>query len=261
MIQLDNIRGYFPEHYRNNRLFDRYMLKEFIQLLILDYLVKTPWYRKMTFIGGTCLRLTKGIDRFSEDLDFDCKDFSQDDFLAMTNDVLRMLQRFGLKVEARDKTSSLLVTFRRSIHFPGLLFDIGLSGYRNERFLIKIEAQDQGIEYDTAIKTVKGCGFLFHVRVPADAVLCAMKVAAVLNRTKGRDLYDLMFLLPFSPPDYQFLQLRCGIGDAGTLRIAMNTLIEKTDLRMKMKDFEHLLMVPDQNLKVLRFQEFIETHL
>ncbi|MCK9626641.1 MAG: nucleotidyl transferase AbiEii/AbiGii toxin family protein [Bacteroidales bacterium] len=31
----------------------------------------------MTFIGGTNLRFVKGIDRFSEDLDFDCKDLSK----------------------------------------------------------------------------------------------------------------------------------------------------------------------------------------
>ena len=30
---------------------------------------------KIFFIGGTNLRLVKGIDRFSEDLDFDCKNF------------------------------------------------------------------------------------------------------------------------------------------------------------------------------------------
>ncbi len=31
----------------------------------------------MTFIGGTNLRLAKGIDRFSEDLGFDCKPATQ----------------------------------------------------------------------------------------------------------------------------------------------------------------------------------------
>ena len=70
MIRIETLRGYFPLQIRDNSLFDKYFLKEYIQLLILDYLSTTPFIRKITFIGGTSLRLVKGIDRFSEDLDF-----------------------------------------------------------------------------------------------------------------------------------------------------------------------------------------------
>ena len=61
------------------------MLKEYLQLLILDHLSTTPYIHKVTFIGGTNLRLIQGIDRFSEDLDFDCKDLNEEEFLAMTD--------------------------------------------------------------------------------------------------------------------------------------------------------------------------------
>ena len=54
-----------------NAVFQKHIVKEYVQLLILDYLSATEHIRKMTFIGGTNLRLAKGIDRFSEDLDFD----------------------------------------------------------------------------------------------------------------------------------------------------------------------------------------------
>ena len=57
------------------------MLKEYLQLLILDYLTTTPYIKKIALIGGTNLRLTKGIDRFSEDIDFDCKDLSKQEFI------------------------------------------------------------------------------------------------------------------------------------------------------------------------------------
>ncbi len=72
MLKLDQIREYFSPFLRENPLFQKYLLKEYIQLLILDYLSDTKWTRKITFIGGTNLRLVKGIDRFSEDIDFDC---------------------------------------------------------------------------------------------------------------------------------------------------------------------------------------------
>ena len=74
MIQIEQIRNYFPVQIRGNSGFDKHILKEYLQLMILDYLSSTPTIQKMAFIGGTNLRLVKGIDRFSEDLDFDCKD-------------------------------------------------------------------------------------------------------------------------------------------------------------------------------------------
>lgn len=97
MIEIDQIKGYFPAELRTNTTFQKYMLKEYIQLMILDFLSTSPYIQKVVFIGGTNLRLVKGIDRFSEDLDFDSKNFSQDDFTKMTDDILAFLRRSGLK--------------------------------------------------------------------------------------------------------------------------------------------------------------------
>ena len=63
----------------------------------------------------------------------------------MSDDVLVFRQRNGFKVETRDKDRSRLTAFRRSLHFPELLFNLGLSGHRDERFMLKLESQDQGI--------------------------------------------------------------------------------------------------------------------
>lgn len=93
MIQLEQIKEYFPPYLRESPSFRKYMIKEYIQLLILDYLSTTKWVTKLTFIGGTYLRLVKGIDRFSEDIDFDCKDFSEEEFNQMTDDVLHYIDR------------------------------------------------------------------------------------------------------------------------------------------------------------------------
>ena len=141
MIDFDLIKNYFPQDLRDNAQFSNDILKEYIQLMILDYLSSTPYVRKLTFIGGTNLRLVKGIDRFSEDLDFDCKDMSKEEFVAMTDDILVFLRRSGLNAVAKDRDNEKLTAFRRNIHFPQLLFDLGLTGHREKRFLIKIETQ------------------------------------------------------------------------------------------------------------------------
>jgi predicted nucleotidyltransferase component of viral defense system len=259
MIQVEQIKNYFPAQIRENSIFDKYMLKEYLQLMILDYLSSTANIRKMAFIGGTSLRLVKGIDRFSEDLDFDCKELSKDEFMEMTNGVIRFLERSGLQVEAKDQENPKLTAFRRNIYFPELLFDLGLSGHKEERFLIKVESQDQGFVYPPVITNIKGCGFFFPFPVPPDGVLCSMKIAAMLARAKGRDFYDLMFLLPQAKPDYHFLSKRCGIRDLQEFKQATTELLKTVDLKKKQKDLEHLLFNKANSEKILRFGEFVDS--
>jgi predicted nucleotidyltransferase component of viral defense system len=230
-------------------------------LLILDYLSTTKYIRKLIFIGGTNLRLVKGIDRFSEDLDFDIKEIDKEEFLQMSEDVMQFLKRNGYKVESKDKNSPKLTAFRRNIYFPKFLFDLGLSGHRDERFLIKIEAHDQGVTYPREIKNIRGCGFYFPFPVPSDAILCAMKATALLERGKGRDFYDLMFLLGQTKPDYNFLAKRIGIKNAAELKDEINKHIKITDLKTKTKDFEHLLFNKENNKRILRFEEFFKESL
>ena len=198
------------------------------------------------------------INRFSEDLGFDCKEMNKEEFLKMSDDVMRFLIRNGYKVESRDKNSSKLTAFRRNIYFPEFLFDLGLSGHRDERFLIKIEAQDQGVRYTPEIKNIKGCGFYFPFPVPADAVLCAMKVTALLERGKDRDFYDVMFLLGLTKPDYDFLAKRIGIKNAAELKVEVKKRLKIINLKTKKNDFEHLLFNMENKKQILRFEELFE---
>lgn len=258
MIPFDTIRNFFPVLWREDARFSKLMLMEYIQLLILDYLSATPWIRKLTFIGGTSIRLAKGIDRFSEDLDFDCKDLTKVEFMAMSDAVLVFLQRSGWKVEARDKPDEKLTAFRRSLYFPQLLFDMGLSGYKEERFLIKVESEDQRIDYKPVMAKIRGCGFFFTFPVPDDQVLCSMKISAMLSRHKGRDFYDAMFLLGQTSPDYGFLMARCGIKNLPELKAAIASILKTVDLGNKVRDFEHLLFQKSNSRKILLFKDFVE---
>ena len=258
MVTLNLIKNYFPEQIRNNTLLGEYMMKEYIQLSILDYLSTTQYIRKLILIGGTNLRLVKGIDRFSEDLDFDCKEMNKEEFLKMSDDVMHYLTRSGYKVESKDMKSPKLTAFRKNIYFPEFLFNIGLSRHRDERFLIKIEAQDQGVTYIPEMKNIKGCGFYFPFPLPPDAVLCAMKATALLERGKGRDFYDLMFLLGQTKPDYDFLEKRTGIKNADEFKSEVKKRLKMTDLKIKTKDFEHLLFNKENNKRILRFEEFFD---
>ena len=258
MIQLELLQNYFPSEQRGNAAFQKHILKEYLQLLILDFLSTTSYVRKIIFIGGTNLRLVKGIDRFSEDLDFDCKDLSKEDFMGMTDAILQFLQRNGIGVEVRDRENDKLKAFRRNIHFPELLFGLSLTGHKDERFLIKVESQDQQIKYTPVMTNIKGCGFFFSFPVPSNEVLCAMKLSAMLSRKKGRDFYDAMFLLGQTKPDYHFLYEQRGIHNLDELKSAVAGILKTVDLNRKMKDFEHLLFNKAKAARILRVGEFID---
>jgi len=261
MIDLSYINGFFPPQIAGNANFQKHILKEYVQLMVLDYLATSSYISKLAFIGGTNLRLIKGIDRFSEDLDFDCKDMTDVEFKEMTDGVVTFLQRSGINVEARDKTNLKLTAFRRSIYFPQFLFELGLTGHRDERFLLKIEAQDQGVSYPIEMKHVQRCGFFFSLPAPPDSVLLSMKLSALLARAKGRDFYDTMFLMQQTKPSYDFLSTRVGISTAEELKKAIIAQLQSTDLSIKKRDFEHLLFNSNAGDKILMFTEFIERNL
>jgi predicted nucleotidyltransferase component of viral defense system len=260
MLNLEQIQNYFPPQIRENPAHQKYIVKEYIQLLILDFLATSKFVKKITFIGGTNLRLVKGIDRFSEDLDFDCKNFSAEDFAEMAQSVLTFLQRSGIQAETREKQSEKLTAFRSRIYFPELLFDLGLSAFKEERFLIKLESQNQEFEYKSKMTNISGCGFFFSFPVPPDDVLCAMKLSALLSRAKGRDFYDALFLLSQTEPNYDYLAQKQNIHNISELKTKLLETTEKVDLLHKSKDFEHLLFNKSNSEKILHFSELIASY-
>ncbi len=261
MIDLQYINSFFPSHLTGNAAFQKHILKEYVQLMVLDFIATTPYINKVAFIGGTNLRIIKGIDRFSEDLDFDCKGLSEEEFGAMADGVVAYLKRCGLNVELRDRPNPKLTAFRRSVYFPELLFEMGLTGHREERFLLKLEAQDQGVAYATEMRHVERCGFFFSVPVPPDSVLLGMKFAALLARAKGRDFYDCMFLMQQTRPSYDFLEKRVGISGPEQLKVAIKEMLATVDLNMKMRDFNHLLFNAHSAKRILDFEGFIDRSL
>lgn len=246
MIDLNYINSFFPAQIAGNATFQKHILKEYVQLMVLDYLATSPYISKLAFIGGTNLRLIKGINRFSEDLDFDCKDLTDDEFKEMTDRVLTFLYRSGINVEARDKANPKLSAFRRNIYFPEFLFELGLTGNQ----------LDQGVNYPIEKKHVQRCGFFFSLPVPPDSVLLSMKLSALLTRAKGRDFYDTMFLMQQTKPSYEFLSVRVGINTPDELKKAILNKLKTIDLNVKKRDFEHLLFNVNAGEKILLFEEF-----
>lgn len=259
MISLDSIAAFFPEPLRRPQ-FRKHLLKEWVECLALEWIARSPWAPRLAFIGGTSLRLLHGIDRFSEDLDFDCKDLSPGDFARFTDALVRHLVRNGLPAVAKPRESSRLSAYRRSILFPGLLHSLGLSTFQEERFMMKIEAQDQLVPYLRETAPLNHCGFFFPVPVPPLPALCAMKLSALLSRAKGRDFYDAVFLLQRTDPDYAFLAAKHpGVDSKPALLSALSGLVASTDLALKRRDVGHLLFRLETASRVTEFPLFLQS--
>ena len=100
-------------------------------------------------------------------------------------------------------------------------------------------------------------GFFFSVQMPPLDVLCAMKFAAILSRQKGRDFYDVIFLLSKTKPNMDFLQARTGISSIEELKNAVSERLKEVDLNQKKRDFMHLLFNEKNAERILQFPKIV----
>ena len=172
---------------------------------------------KLIFIGGTALRIVHDNDRFSEDVDFDNFGLTDDEFRQTGQKVKAGLEAEGFKAEIDIRGSE---SYRCSLRFPDLLFGSGLSQHQGEKILVQIDSLAQGFNYQPERKIINKFDVFTEIFTPSTELLLSQKINAIFTRkrAKGRDFYDVVFLLSFAKPNYQFLQQKWGIGDAEGLR-------------------------------------------
>lgn len=259
MIELDSIYDLFNPAVRDQDALMPYMVKAFIHCQILEFLSHSPHASQLSLIGGANLRLMGGIDRFSEHLDLACKGMSGSEYLAMTDSIEQYLSRCGYRVESVRKERQLVAGSVRSLYFPHLCFSRGLDrGYREAVFTVNITRQEPTFAYDTQPVFIRSMGYSFPFPAPPMEILTAMKLSALLLRAKGRDFYDALFLMQRSEPSYAFLQEAHGIGTKEQLRASLLALVDRTDLKKKRQDFEHLLFDKSRSGNILFFGHFVE---
>lgn len=185
-------------------LFRRTILKEYLQVFILDYLYAHPVYGKLVFYGGSCLAQCHGLPRLSEDLDFvDMKG------VINTADLARNLVAY-FKKHTDLSVSATTQKFRVVLKFP-VLKELGLADAGESDFLmLKIEVfRDDGLLRDCPVEAVPIFKMNRSIIVKAFDLptLMATKIRAVLHRkwekkgkdgqilatVKGRDYFDLMW--------------------------------------------------------------------
>ena len=181
----------------------RNLAREYLQARILAVLQRAGAMIPLAFHGGTALRFLFAHGRYSEDLDFALEgDRQRYDFRGYLQSVRGELEPEGYTVE-------LKVNDRKPVHsafvrFPGLLYDLGLSGHRSEVLAVKLEVDTNPPAGAGLATTVVRRFVVLQLHHHDKASLLAGKLHAILQRsyTKGRDIYDLLWYLsdPVWPP-------------------------------------------------------------
>ena len=60
-------------------------------------------------------------------------------------------------------------------------------------------------------------------------------------------------------PDYKYLAEKCNIKSKAELKVALFDITEKTNLKLRLQDFEHLLFNKEKSQKALLFKDFVES--
>lgn len=198
-------------------LIARQLVREYLQVRILQSLQRAGAMQSLAFHGGTALRLLYDIPRFSEDLDFALE---QAPDAYELHSYLRQINRdFSAEAYALDfKVKEKGVVHNALIRFRGLLHELGLSGHETEVFAIRLEV-DTNPPRGAALTTTS---LQRHVRLHLlhhdRASLLAGKLHAVLQRVypKGRDIFDLWWYLSQPEwPEPNLIQLNNAVGQSG----------------------------------------------
>lgn len=215
MLSIQEIEKYYPEQVRP---FRRFMLREYLQYKILEILFDGPHANKLVFTGGTCLRIIHGNQRFSEDLDFDNFNLSENEFNEISMNIKKELEKNGYKTEMKQVARA---AFHCYIRFPKVLYEQGLSGYEEEKILIQLDTEAQHFLFTPEKPIINKFDVFTRIETAPLDLLMAHKCFAILNRhkNKGRDFFDLVFLMGMSiRPNRNYIEQKCAISSAKELK-------------------------------------------
>lgn len=255
MLSLQEIEKYYPE---NIRAFKRSLLREYLQYKILQIIFNSKYANKLSFLGGTALRIVEDNIRFSEDLDFDNFGLKEKEFNDISLAVKKRLELDGYKVEIRNVFKG---AYRCYVRIPKLLFDSGLSGYEEEKILIQLDTAPHGFHYQPKKVILNKFDVFTEISVTPLDIILSQKIFAIFNRKaiKGRDFFDAVFLLSKTKPNYDYLRLKLKIENGPDLKKKLAAFSAKVNFKELAKDVEPFLFRYEDSKRVALFAKYIES--
>lgn len=164
------------------------VFREYLQIVFLNFLYQEKSSEKIFFKGGTSLRLLFGSPRFSEDLDFSTalpKKTLDTLLLETVKRISKEVPGVSIKFIWRGKDS-----FRYRLSYNGELFKFPLN-IRLDFSLEKNYLQPNSLSIKSSIP-VSAFAVILHLH---QEEIFAEKIRAFMVRAKGRDIFDIWYLL------------------------------------------------------------------
>jgi len=171
----------------------RGILREYLQIIILNSIYKHKLGRHFFFMGGTAMRFFYGMPRFSEDLDFNTNGLKYSQFEDVVKAVARNVSAEGLSVKHFQCRRGKL--FTAEFVFDDVIKEYDISDSWGLRLMIKVEINKPRWELITESMVLSMYGYNFTAILMSKGNLLSEKICALFNRRMGRDIYDTLFML------------------------------------------------------------------
>ncbi len=254
MLSIDEIAKEYPKELQP---FKRFILKEYLQYKILDFIFKNKIGDKLSFLGGTALRIIHNNQRFSEDLDFDNFGLTAREFDLLIQKIKSDLEKEGYLVETRNVHKG---AYRCYIKFPEVLFKEGLTPVKEEKILIQIDTAPHKFKYSPDVRLINKFGVFREIKSTPIEIVLSQKIYSIFNRKrpKGRDFYDVVFLFSKTSPDYKYLKLKLGINTPEKLKKELAKKCKNLNFKDLSKDVKSFIFEPRGEEKVIKFIRLVE---
>ena len=225
---------------RNYQIDEYSILREYLQIRFLDTFYGEGNI-KVYFKGGTALRLIFGSSRFSEDLDFTaCED------LASVKQHLSVITR-KLRTEFPNlyfKEVEAVEGFAEKIYLPTDISPMPLTIKLD--FSLREDVLDPMASPIQTELPVMPISMVSHLSIQE---VLAEKIRAIMNREKGRDIFDLWFLLSKNVPlNSKLVQAKLDYYHEQFLMNELKKRIEKTDVNKMDLDLRKFLPVSQRKI-------------
>lgn len=257
MLTIDQIKNIYSENIFLKS--PKAILVEYLQHEILDSIYKQKDSEKLSFIGGTAIRIVYGSNRFSEDLDFDNFGLNYLQFKNLLGKVVTDMEAKGFDIEFKFIEKG---AYHCYIKFPKLLQANNLAVHKEEKLLIRIDTVNKNEPIQSNVFILDKFDIYRKILVNSPETILSQKIVTILDRkrAKGRDLYDVSFLLGKTTPNYDHLKKVKNI-KPNELKEILITKIKKLDLKYLSEDVLPFLINPKDRERILSFKEYISQKL
>lgn len=237
MINIQDLAKEYPANLASK---SRAILREYLQYKMLNIIFNSKFMDKLSFIGGTALRIAHNNQRFSEDLDFDNFNLSINDFEELISTISNKLGQEGYKIEYNISDKG---AFRGNIKFLNLLDDLDLAIASTEKLLIQIDTAPHNFDYKPDLKLIQKFDVFTKIKVTPIDIIFSQKIRALFerNRVLGRDLYDIIFLSSRTKPNYPYLKAKLNIENSTQLHQKLSMFLENINIKDLQKDIENFI--------------------